>query len=821
MAGLAEFRAQHPQYDDLSDNDLADKLHAKFYSDMPKADYYARMGLQAPTEGAGRFSRPVVEPQGEREPTWADTAMAGISGLSKGIVGAVTAPYRAVDWVGEKLTGGDFLPNAEDMPAYRPYLKDSPEPVGDTNKLIKSAGEVVGSSAIPSGVILNKAEKWSKLAPETLTRAVKQSIGQTVARAPGAAVAADVVAGAGAGVAQKAAEEEGAGPGWQMLAGFAGGVAPLVGAQAAGRAVGGTAKALSPQLARLNAQIADIKESVANAPRAVYEKIGLPKMSADGGIPDGALPARMTPARAHALELAAQQFHRSGYTPQQAREALARSQEAVRFHSSGQAQNPTFLADLHSGLARFAGSLGRSSPEAGNFMERAIAGRQTGVTPQGGMPTSTYLPTKPRLSKPMLGREAERQFGTRFNTPENKPVPMGQTDRMSDALKRALVIEDEAHHGHGANAYQTDKQMTQKRRETANALYPQAWKEAESFDLNPAFEKLATRFQEINDPGVESVLRRAGRLFTRKGGNNAPLSEASELRLADLAKRRLDALVDKYKLTDSFLYNALNDFRKDVLNAIHGGDRLKPTRNIAYGKARDHYSTQSEALEAIEIGRKLYRGDADAGLDAFNSLEIEGNRKLARLGYWSEFNKAARDGKKGADKTLLLDSDRQQEILEVIIPRSQGADDAFHNRPERFGRNIDMEQATARTRREVLGGSQTAGREVDDDAFQMMNAATEAINLLKQGRMTAAGMKYAEHLLTRLLGTRADAAQEAARMLFTANPDEQLQILAAIEARMGPDRFAYFTRSIRQLQGGAVSSTAGTAGVVNEPGGGQ
>lgn len=799
MAGLAEFRAQHPQYNDLSDNDLADKLHAKFYSDMPKADYYAKMGLQAPVEGAGRFSQPVVEPQGQREPTWADRAMEGISGVSSGIVGALTLPYRAVDWVGEQITGGDFLPEASKMPMYRPYIGDqSPQPVDDTGRLIKSAGEAVGSTAIPGGVVLNKAEKWSRLAPDTLTKAVKQSIGQTTARAPGAAVAADVVAGAGAGAAQKAAEEEGAGFGTQMLAGVAGGVAPLVGVQAAGRAVGGTARILSPQLARLNQQIKDIA--------------ALPKMS---------MGEEMTPARAYAQEIMAQQFHRSGYTPQQAREALAQSRDfATKLHSSGQAQNPTVLADLHSGLARLAGSVGRSSPEAGNFMERVIAGRQTGETPQGGMP-NVGLPTKPRGSPPMLGREAERQFGTRFNTPENKAVPMGMAQRMSDLLKRALLIEDEAHHGHGANAYQTDKQLTKKMRDTADALYPEAWKQAEDFDLSPALAGLQAQMARINDPGVQSVLRRAERLFTRMSGNGAPLGDAAELKLADLAKRRLDGLVDKYKTNDSFLYHALNQFRKDVLDAIHGGDRQNPTRNVKYSEARNNYVTDKEALEAIEIGKKLYRGDPDAGLDAFRSLETEANRKLARLGYWSEFTKAAKNAKKGADKTKLLDSDTQQEILEAIIPKSQGKNDAFADRPQRFFAGVGLEEATVRTRNTVLGNSATAGREVDDDAFQMMNGAAEAINLMRQGKLTAAGMKYASHLLERLMGVRGEAAMETARMLFTANPQDQMIILAHIEARMGPDRFAYFTQSIRQLQGGAVSSTAGTAGVVNEPGGRQ
>lgn len=47
---IAQVRAQYPQYQDLSDKQLADALHAKFYSDIPIQDYYGRIGLTSPKE---------------------------------------------------------------------------------------------------------------------------------------------------------------------------------------------------------------------------------------------------------------------------------------------------------------------------------------------------------------------------------------------------------------------------------------------------------------------------------------------------------------------------------------------------------------------------------------------------------------------------------------------------------------------------------------------------------------------------------------------------------------------------------------------------
>ena len=46
MATIAEVRAQYPQYADMPDAALADALHQKFYADLPKAEFDAKIGLK-------------------------------------------------------------------------------------------------------------------------------------------------------------------------------------------------------------------------------------------------------------------------------------------------------------------------------------------------------------------------------------------------------------------------------------------------------------------------------------------------------------------------------------------------------------------------------------------------------------------------------------------------------------------------------------------------------------------------------------------------------------------------------------------------------
>ena len=54
---IQEIREKYPQYEALSDQDLADRLHQKFYPDMAVDDFYGRIGYQpkaqVPTDAPG------------------------------------------------------------------------------------------------------------------------------------------------------------------------------------------------------------------------------------------------------------------------------------------------------------------------------------------------------------------------------------------------------------------------------------------------------------------------------------------------------------------------------------------------------------------------------------------------------------------------------------------------------------------------------------------------------------------------------------------------------------------------------------------------
>jgi hypothetical protein len=118
VSGLASFRSQHPQYNDMSDAALADALHAKFYSDIPKAQYLQSLGLAPAETSAAAPAAPARAPGiRERYPITASGvemaagAAGGIAGAKGGAVlgaaaGAAGGPLAPVTVPLGMLVGG-------------------------------------------------------------------------------------------------------------------------------------------------------------------------------------------------------------------------------------------------------------------------------------------------------------------------------------------------------------------------------------------------------------------------------------------------------------------------------------------------------------------------------------------------------------------------------------------------------------------------------------------------------------------------------------------------------------------------------------------
>lgn len=100
MASINDIRAKYPQYNDLTDGELAEKFHAKFYSDMPFEDFTSKIGLQEPSYA--ETAAGVVTDL----PTTVSNIPSSAANLAGGIYEAVTNPVETITSMADIGAGG-------------------------------------------------------------------------------------------------------------------------------------------------------------------------------------------------------------------------------------------------------------------------------------------------------------------------------------------------------------------------------------------------------------------------------------------------------------------------------------------------------------------------------------------------------------------------------------------------------------------------------------------------------------------------------------------------------------------------------------------
>lgn len=728
-----------------------------------------------------------------------------VGGISKAIVDTATLPYRAITEGGrdayarriEREKAGDFsnswlpaippdvadryAPRLEDMSAYRPFVVQ-PEPQGMGERIARSTGEAIGSTAVPTAGVLGKAEKLRALAPTTVPRAFGKQIGEFFAETPGKAVVADVVGSAASGVGQQAAREANFGPGYEIAAGAVAPVAPIAGMAGAERAVRAVSSSgrmpFSPTLARWKANS-----------DGILRRMGI-EASADGGMPDN------LGARAAADQTLVNQLRRAGKSVDDLEEVLNNAADARRFHSSGEAPNALATVDLDQSLQKTAGSLVRSSPEAHNTGSDFMYARQTGLVPaRGDVPRSAGLPTREMFSEPLTGAQAKDKLGSSFGTPDDKIVPMGAYERVRDALKRALRISDSDYHGHAANANRTDKQLIDAAEEAAKVNYGELHAAGVGVDVRPAVEPVLQRWESALKEEVGPISARLQKYIAdmRRMLNLNNASKTSIERF-DKQKQFIDGeLQQLYNSPDQrnpYTARVIRQFKNELIDAVDGIQE----KNVGplYKKARNVFSSHAESREAIQAGRDSAKAEPDVGSDLFrNYAGNESNEKFFRLGIVGAYEKQHGGKSRGTDATKFFDNPNIEALLTEVIPRSKNGTAEFADRPQRLGRYIGNENMMTQSNRRVFGGSQTQANAVDDEAHDVLSAVAEKV---KNPSVLKYTMQATSWALNKAFGYRADTAAELAKSLFTADERTQRQLLFRLRERMGEDRLTYFTR---------------------------
>ena len=471
-----------------------------------------------------------------------------------------------------------------------------------------------------------------------------------------------------------------------------------------------------------------------------------------GMVADAAYPwlARMLPggsADKAADTILAQRMRRGGTSPGAVADDLADGQRVATLGPNSQARLPEMIADVSDDMRRLTGSVYRVGGEAGETVKTALDRRQRG-------------PENPYAARPQGGTE-----------------PAGQMDDVLDAFDRTMGIRTKG------SARSTEQQMLATQKAVGERLYTQAKANSEDFDLQPALDAMALKAQQYPGP-FAAKLGRALNLFTYP--TNAGRWPVDNIARFDASKKALDDMIER---AEGNLKRELVDFKKSLLGRVHDYDEAgNATRNVKYQQARDTWGTAAENREAIDLGRKALRENSEVSVEQFRDL-TPAQQKLFRLGLREAVKEALGNRRPGQDVTLLFQQRRVQELMQEAIPKSKGAKAEFSDRPERFGEYMRRQGRMIETRDEVLGNSKTAQRAGDDLQVagsmlgQMVNRWRSSPSLANMAiEAVAEGWK-------RLFGFRDDVALALAKRLTVSDPTERARVLAAVQARMGKDRF--------------------------------
>jgi hypothetical protein len=182
MPTLAEVRAKYPQYNDMSDGALADALHRKFYSDMPRADFDRALGVTAaPEPGMLDTVRGAVNTGGQ--------VVRGAVDRAAEVVGApFDLAYRGMEAVGLPRPQGTMT---ESLKAIGQGVLGGDRPPADTTETFaRGAGEGVvdaGTVLVP-GMAAARLARAGTLAQRVGTAAATNPVAQTISGAVGGGV---------------------------------------------------------------------------------------------------------------------------------------------------------------------------------------------------------------------------------------------------------------------------------------------------------------------------------------------------------------------------------------------------------------------------------------------------------------------------------------------------------------------------------------------------------------------------------------------------------------------------------------------------------
>lgn len=158
---LADFRRQHPEYNDLSDRDLADALHAKYYADVPRDQFDQQVGVprgttaaQGLSPNAGFIPAAKAVGPGEAIGTLAKAGLGEMGEFAKGVVEAPVSLAKALYGVPKGLVLNPLAQTLQNRPATPQEEQETASGLGGlAGILFPGIGRAMGAGPLVSDIV--------------------------------------------------------------------------------------------------------------------------------------------------------------------------------------------------------------------------------------------------------------------------------------------------------------------------------------------------------------------------------------------------------------------------------------------------------------------------------------------------------------------------------------------------------------------------------------------------------------------------------------------------------------------------------------------
>lgn len=275
--------------------------------------------------------------------------------------------------------------------------------------------------------------------------------------------------------------------------------------------------------------------------------------------------------------------------------------------------------------------------------------------------------------------------------------------RMMKSPERLIESLQKLTSGAKIGAHQLKKQIKQVRKAEAGPLYNEAFKVDREINRNNVLDVINYIDQKGFDPdtkGIGKVLnevknslisKRQAYSYLRTGTTQAPKTNLSQLHSA---KMELDQKIQKsfYEHKPTKLTRELMGVKKRLLNAMDASDN--------YAQARKIWADESAVDNAVDLGKKILRTDAEDMADFFEVMSHS-----EKEGFVTGAVKAITDKFKGttegANAARKIATPLVKERIKQAIP-----DEEMY---QRFMASLDAEDVFAESRN-ILRGSQTQQR---------------------------------------------------------------------------------------------------------------